>query len=273
VTIPRSEEIQKYLSGERLYGDDFSDAEIQAWFDAEQEGYFDLTGGSAQEGPQYQALDSATLFKFVRGQTFALCVALGSARGWDVEPLAPQVDSFIAVEPATRFWRDSIGGKPTEYRSPMLRGDLDLAGGSVDVVVAISVLHHIPNVSEVLQEIYRVLAPGGYLLLREPICSMGDWRLPRHGLTRNERGLPAGWLEKKILDLGFEIQKSTLCNFAPLAALCVRLGLLPYQNNALVRLDLLMSWLTAWNASYDRQGLLRKFAPAAMSLVARKSDA
>jgi ubiquinone/menaquinone biosynthesis C-methylase UbiE len=59
-------------------------------------------------------------------------------------------------------------------------------------------LHHIPNVSFVLQEIIRVLKPGGHFLLSEPIVTMGDWRKPRKGLTRNERGIPVTFFESEF---------------------------------------------------------------------------
>jgi hypothetical protein len=39
------------------------------------------------------------------------------------------------------------------------------------------------------------LKPNGYLLLREPIISMGDWSFPRKGLTKNERGIPVSFFE------------------------------------------------------------------------------
>lgn len=273
MTPSRAEATQAYLQGRALYGDDFSDSEIETWFEAEQEGYYDLSGGHAQDAPQYQALDRATLFRFVRGRKLALCVALGSASGWDIEPLASQVDKFISIEPSRHFWRDSIAGKPAEYRPPALRGEIDLPEGSVDAVVAISVLHHIPNVSDVLREAHRILATGGHLLVREPICSMGDWREPRRGLTKNERGLPAWWLKSKLEELGFEIKAATLCNFAPLSALFAKFGIPPYQNRMLVQIDLFASRLTAWNVTYDRQGILRKFAPTAISLVAQKTRA
>jgi SAM-dependent methyltransferase len=47
---------------------------------------------------------------------------------------------------------------------------LPVPSSSVDLVVALMSLHHVENVSFYLQELVRVLAPGGYLILREHDC-------------------------------------------------------------------------------------------------------
>ena len=45
---------------------------------------------------------------------------------------------------------------------------IDLPDGSVDRIVCFEALHHVPNVNEVLAEMYRVLAPGGIAGFAEP---------------------------------------------------------------------------------------------------------
>lgn len=249
-------------------GDDFTDEQIAAWFSDEQLGYFNLKG-SAQERPEYSALNELTLFRHIRRQKFGVCLALGAARGLDIEPLAPMVGRFLVVEPARDYWRNSIGAKPAEYREPTLRGAIDIPAGSMDLAVAIGVLHHIPNVSDILRELHRALKPGAPLLIREPMVAMGDWTKPRPGLTKNERGIPREWLLSALRDVGFGVERATPCNFAPIPAVFHRLGILPYESGAVTRLDLVTSALTAWNARYHRQSLLRKFAPASLAVVAR----
>lgn len=250
-------------------GEDFTDEQIATWFDDEQNGYFNLHG-SAQERPEYDALNELTLFRFVRGQRFDACLALGAARGLDIETIAPLVSRFIIIEPTREYWRPTIGGKPADYRAPTLRAKIDLPNASADLTTAIGVLHHVPNVSEALSELHRILKPGALLLIREPIVSMGDWRKPRHGLTMNERGLPMNWLLSTLRKIGFEIDRATLCNFGPMARLCHSVGVDPYQKKWTTRLDLLLSAASAWNARYDRPGLFRKLAPASVAVVARK---
>src|SRR5690606_11406901 len=80
-----------------------------------------------------------------------------------------------------------------------------------DLVTCFGVLHHIPNVSHVMKEIHRTMRKDGLLLLREPIVSMGDWRQPRHALTKNERGLPESFLNEQLKRLEFDVISRKYC--------------------------------------------------------------
>ena len=80
-------------------------------------------------------------------------------------------------------------------------------------------LHHIANVSTVVREIGRALKPGGLFVFREPIHSMGDWRGPRHGLTRNERGIPPGLMKRHLQSAGLQPICWKFCMFGPFSKL------------------------------------------------------
>jgi len=258
------------FGGDHLFGDDLDDDQIRQWFADEEHGYFDLTSGVAQKIAEYDALNEIALFSHIKRMRFDTCLALGCARGNDIAPLAPLVNQFIAIEPSTEFWRDIINQKPAHYRKPTLRGLLNLADGSVDIATAISVLHHIPNVTEVLTEIHRVLRPGGVLVMREPIVSMGDWRAPRRGLTKNERGIPHKWLLNTLKSAGFGVEHATYFAFAPMQQLARWLKIMPYRNAWTTYLDLLLSAATIWNVQYHRTRLIQKIAPSAVAIVASK---
>lgn len=68
-----------------------------------------------------------------------------------------------------------------QHRGPVLQGtahQLPVRDSSLDVVVIFQVLHHVESPESALQEIHRVLRPGGYLLLWEttedsPLVSIG----------------------------------------------------------------------------------------------------
>jgi SAM-dependent methyltransferase len=260
----------EWFSGRRLYGDDFTDDQIAEWFADEERGYFAITNGAAQRRPQYDALYSLTLFRHVRGEHFDTCLAIGSAGGNDIRQLALQVHRFIVIEPTQECWVEQIGGKPALYRSPTLRGEIDLPNDSIDIATTISCLHHIANVSDVLREVHRTLRPGAPLLLNEPISFMGDWRKARVGVTKNERGIPPQWLFDKLAEIGFTVERATPCYFAPLVRAYHVLGVLPFQHSSLVWLDMAACALTNWNAKYERATFFRKFAPGQLSIVARK---
>ena len=264
-----------YFLGGRVYGDDFSPAQIKEWYAQEESGYYDLTqthGGGYTYG--YHALNRLHGFGCLQGRLFDCCLALGCARGDDVSPLAPQVRKFVAVEPAEQWWSDNIGGTPASFIKPAISGDIALPDGAVDLATCLGVLHHIPNAGHVLGEIARVMKPGGIFVLREPIATMGDWRQPRRGLTRNERGFPLAWLDEKVAEAGFYIMRRRLCMFPATKRLggilrLLRLG--PVYNNRLLTVaDWLVSGLFAWNLHYHRDTLLKKVAPVSVFYVLEK---
>ena len=131
-------------------------------------------------------------------------------------------------------------------------------------------MHHIPNVSYVLQECYRCLEPGGIMLLREPITSLGDWRKPRTGLTKRERGIPFALFHQQIIGAGFSVKKRSLCNFPLLPKILRKLGVSTYSNSMATLLDSLLSRLFFWNKVYHRRNNFQKLGPAAIYYILEK---
>ena len=248
------------LTGRTLYGEGLDDAGIAAWFASEEQGYFELTGG-ARENPT-GAVHRHHALRHLPPRRYATALALGAADGGEYGIFAGQVDRFIAIEPGRGFWRDRIAGAPAEYRMPTPRGTIDLPDGVCDLACSFGVLHHIPNVSEVLAELARVLAPGAPLILREPIVSLGDFRRPRPGLTTHERGIPRALMGRMLAEAGFTVRAHSLAGFPGLQQIARRLGLRQvWDNRAFVLADAAASWLMAWNARYWRPRLWDKAAP------------
>jgi SAM-dependent methyltransferase len=261
-----------YFSGRAVYGDQFDDAAIAEWYHGEEHAYYELVQAESWDTRhEYRALNQFHAFSAFKGRRFDTCLVLGCADGADVEPIVSQVGRFVAIEPAEQWWRRDICGVPAEYRKPTLRNDLPLPDGSVDLVVTLGVLHHIPNVSHVLLEIDRVLRAGGMFVLREPIHTMGDWRRPRKGLTKNERGLPMGWLQKTLGDIGFRVVRRRHFGMPTTGWLRRLLRLRkPYDERLLVAADAVMSALMAWNLHYHRDTLVKKLAPEYVFYVLQK---
>lgn len=268
MAIPSASEDE--IAGRSLYGDNFSPDQIQKWYETEVNGYFDLlsnhykiTNGDYQYDYEYSALNRFHAFGTLLNRQFDSCLALGCASGEDIAPLAPAVRRFIAIEPAEKWWRDDIGGKPVKFMKPSVVGDISLESGTVDLATSIGVLHHIPNVSHVVAEIARVLRPGGLFVVREPICSMGDWRKPRPGLTANERGLPIEWFDELVRANGFKIVSRRPCMFNPLTAIAKKCGIsTPLAFMPIVVLDWLFSEALQWNVHYWRKSFITKLAPS-----------
>jgi SAM-dependent methyltransferase len=272
-----AEVLQAHLDGTALYGNDLEGADLQRWYDEEEHGFVGLaTDQYANDDGDFEIGTKA--FNRSHGsclprQHFATCLAIGCANGEDVVSLEADIGRIIAVEPSRHWWKDRIGNVPAEYRAPTLEGLLDLPDGSVDLVVALGALHHVAKVELLLNELGRVLRRGGWLLVREPINSMGDFRQLRPGLTRNERGIPPQLMTRFIAGAQLDLVAAKPCSFQAINRFVQLFGRsTAYDSPMLVRLDAVVSKLTLFNARYWRPRLVDKFAPTSMVYVARKPD-
>jgi SAM-dependent methyltransferase len=267
--------LSDYLSGAKCYGNDFSESEILAWYDAEVEAYADLGAGDRQSYKyHYHALNRRLGFSHLGARTFEHVVGLGSAYGDELLPIIRRIKRITILDPSDAFIVDHIRGVPVAYDKPCPSGDLPFPSESVNLFTCFGVLHHIANVSHVIQEMGRCLAPGGVALLREPTVSMGDWTQPRPGLTLRERGIPLGIMRSAIAAAGLEVVKFTQFGFRPVVLAWSRLiSLSLYNSRVGVMTDVLCSRVTAWNHRYHRQTVLDWLAPSSAFWVLSKSEA
>ena len=134
-----------------------------------------------------------------------------------------------------------------------------------------SVLHHIPNVSEVVAELGRVTKTNGYTLIREPIVSMGDWRYQRKpGLTKRERGIPLHLLGRIVSDAGFTIERNRVCCFPGIPRVGRVLKRSAYDSAALTAIDDVCSQVLRPLYRYHAERAWQKVRPTAVFVVARK---
>jgi SAM-dependent methyltransferase len=266
-----------YFSGEQLYGDDLTGQDLADWFASEESGYHDIRTQQdirARQGEYVYGFHYVNYwygYRHLAGRRFQCALALGCAKGDDIGGIASQVERIVAIEPAREWWHDSIAGTPTVYMAPQVSGDIDLPAGVVDLAIAFGTLHHIPNVSHTIAELSRVMVPGGVLLLREPVSSMGDWRKPRPGSTRNERGIPVEWMVHALAENGFHLKRAALC-IHPLIFRIARVTHAwdPFNSRAFVWLDAALSGMTGWNRHYFRDRLWKKVAPGVCCYFAER---
>lgn len=267
-----TDDLALYFSGEKLYGDDFTREEIDAWFADEAEGYADL--GAKDKGSYvygYHQLNRRHAFRFLEGRRFDHALGIGSAYGEEFKPLAARIRKLTILDPSDAFSTvGEVQGIPCDYRKPDAGGDIAFEDGAFDLITSLGVMHHIPNVSHVLGECHRCLEPGGIMLLREPIVSMGDWRRPRAGLTKRERGIPLRLLDRILGDAGFKVVRRSLCNFPLVPRVAARLGVEAYNSRLMTATDGLLSQAFAWNLTYHRTAFFEKLAPASVYFVLTK---
>jgi SAM-dependent methyltransferase len=260
------------FAGRKLYGNDFAQAELETWYKAEEYGFYDLYGeSSSYDGDVHtHRVLTRTDASPLRGGRYETCLALGCANGSEISALELDIGKVIAIEPAERFWGTSVAGVPAEFRKPAIDGAIALPDNSVDLAVALHVLHHIANVGFLVAEMARVLKPGGRLLIREPIASMGDFRIPRPGLTQCERGIPVRLMRGFIAGAGLTVKQVTYRSTPGLPELAMKLGINPFNSRALVWIDQQISRVSRFNDRYWRPALWQKLAPRHAAYIARK---
>lgn len=260
-----------YLSGERLWGDDFDPSQIEEWYRDEEEAYAQL--GAVNKDTytyQYHALNRIHVFNDIDGYRFNSVLGFGSAYGDEFLPIIASIGRLTIIEPSGAFTQSDIKGVPCTYVRPSADGILPFDDDSFDLITCFGVLHHIPNVSAVVNEFFRCLMPGGKVLMREPIHSMGDWTRQRPGLTKRERGIPIRILTEIAKAAGFEIDRLSYGWFPPVTKLCGWLGITAYNNALVTRVDRLLCYLTRWNVRYQGNRFVHKFRPLCAHLVLSK---
>lgn len=257
--------VDQYLSGLALYGDDFSESEIEQWFRDEAEGYFELEPGRRPGTYGYFALNWWHGFQHIPAGPLEHVLGFGSAFGDELAPVVARARKVTIVESSDGFRNPRF-----EYVKPNPGGALAFPDSSFDLISCLGVLHHVPNVSKVLKELARCLMPNGVALVREPIISMGDWRLPRRGLTKRERGIPLPIFRRLIDAAGLDVEREAKCMFSLTSRFKYLLREPVYNSATVVRLDSLLCQLPIWPKGYHPRVWLQKLKPTCVFYVLRK---
>ena len=124
---------------------------------------------------------------------------VGSGEGYGIIELAPKADHYIAVDKYNTDISDELKKENNitfiQAEVPPLKGIED---NSVDFVVTFQVIEHINDDEMFLQEIHRVLKPGGKLILTTPNSMMSLTRNPWH--TREYTPAQMGKVLKSSFD-------------------------------------------------------------------------
>jgi ubiquinone/menaquinone biosynthesis C-methylase UbiE len=254
-------DLETYFSGKALYGDDFDHEKIKEWFEDEKEGYSQIIDEKYEYAEH--GLNKLHGFSRIKEYSFDKVLLFGGASGFEILPIIDKVNEIFIADPSIKLRRDSLSGKKLNYVTPAIDSNLPFAGESFDLVTCFGVLHHIPNVSSTISELIRVLKPQGYLLLREPIISMGDWTGERRGLTKRERGIPVDLLNEIIVGEDLKIVYSKKVIF-PVTR---RISL---NNVTIVLLDSILSTLSSWHYYYHPKNIFQKLQPGSIFYVLQK---
>ncbi len=275
------ENIDEYLSGQKLYGDDFSVEQIKKWNEEESEASSDLRNKSnietrTESSYHYNMMNKIHGFDKIKGlkkTTFYDVLGFGAAFGFEFGLIIDKINNLTIVEPSDNLVSKKLGNLTPKYIKPNEDNSLSIADNSFDLITSFGTLHHIPNVSFVLKELIRVLKPNGYLLLREPINSMGDWREPRVGLTKNERGVPVKFFDSVFKESSVKIVSKEYC-FAANYSIEKRFGKFfkkpLYSYKFYVLLDKYLSFLLQGNIHYYSTKPIDNICPTSIFYVIKK---
>lgn len=263
----------------RLYGDDFNQDAIEQWFREEAQYHNQFSGGRFEDHPKlYQVFDwYYALLPYFHPRPDMRVLDFGCAEGQALAhlPAERRTYSYVGVDASRSLLERAARVHPEgEYRLMPADGIIPAKDGEFDYVVVLGVLHHVPNVAHYLKELFRVLGPGGRLILREPSHAMG--RIPGShtmlpGLSPNERGIPARYLQSQLKQLGMRVLSLRPAYHG--AVLQVLRHWQPRSDQAwrvLVSIDKVLSDATRWNDHYQRPKIWQKLAPTANYVVAAK---
>ena len=258
-------ETTEYFSGNQLYRDDFDENELLEWIEDEVEGYGNLGPEDVESYAYgYDALNKAHSFCHLPAQEFGHVLSPGGAWGYELQPLIRRIEKIVILQPSELFDTTEISGIPVKYVKPSPTGALPFDDASFQLMTCFGTLYHIPNVTKVVNECFKSISPGGYMLIRDPIVSMGDWRQRRRGLTRRERGIPAHVLRVIVGSARSRIVGETKCTFPVIQRLGKTFGRATFNSPTLVKLDRLLSWVFSWNGTYHATNLLQKLWPTSV---------
>lgn len=268
-----AESLRDYYSGKKLFGDDFSLDEIREWYGLEENACFEVFDRGRMRMPNNDHMHWQYGYRWALTDRPGLgkVLGLGSGNGEEFRPIRKWIEHLYIVESAEGYFRNDA---TTTYAKAHVDGTLEFPDGFFDTAVNIAVLHHIPNLSHVLAELYRVLKPGGYCLVKEPITTLGPWHCDRKsGLCPCERGFPRDLLFELVQKTGFEIVRKTYFEFPPLRHVRDHLGVDTYNSRFWTALDRMFCKWTDWNYRYHRTNAFQKLAPSYVFLVLRKPSA
>ena len=207
---------EKFLNGENLVGDEFTQEEIKQWYKEQEEAYCNLIDKKPSKSYLYENINNfyglKNILSKIKKNKDLNILCFGAAYGGEVRAIKKILDKDSSV----RYKITVIDSSDEMLKSikkelnvftikATMDGSITLDINSFDLITSFGVLHHIPNVSFMLSEFVKILKPEGFIILREPISSMGNWNSKRKGTTINERGISVHYFVKTFNKLNLKI--------------------------------------------------------------------
>ncbi len=155
-------------------------------------------------GRDYEhAAEQMAITRLLKGERFKNAVDVGGGYGRLSKFLTKFADKVTLAEPSQQqldIGKVYLKDTPQVERKLLQASDLKMADGSVDLVLVVRVLHHLPDPAPEMQEIARVLKPGGTFIL--------EFANDAHFLNRVRYGLHGKRVPKTPVDIRSEKNKN-----------------------------------------------------------------
>ncbi len=121
------------------------------------------------QGRQYEhSAEELAIRRLLAGHRFGHAVDVGGGYGRLSVVIGGYADRVTLAEPSRQqlgLAEQFLAGHPTIVRTPMQADDLRFDDHSVDLLLMVRLMHHLPDPSAEFAEIARVLAPGGRAII------------------------------------------------------------------------------------------------------------
>lgn len=152
------------------------------------------------QGREYEhAAEEIAIRRLLRGKKFANAVDVGGGYGRLSKFLTKYAKQVTLAEPSQQqldiakiYLKDS----PQVHQKLLQAADLKFKDSTVDLVLVVRVLHHLPDPSPEFNEISRILKPGGTFLL--------EFANDAHFLNRIRYGIRGKKVPKTPVDISSE---------------------------------------------------------------------
>lgn len=157
------------------------------------------------QGREYEhAAEELAIARLLKKRHFKQAIDVGGGYGRLSKYLTKFADKVILAEPSQQqldiakfYLEDTSGVAPKLWQA----ADLKMPDGSVDLVLVVRVLHHLPDPAPEFAEIARVLKPGGIFLL--------EFANDAHFLNRIRYGVRGKRVPQQPVDIGSQANKKT----------------------------------------------------------------
>lgn len=117
-------------------------------------------------------------YELAASEMHGTVLEIGCGEGYGIKLLAPKADKYIAIDKFKPTHEENFNQVEfIQMEVPWLN---ELKDNFFDVVICFQLIEHIKDDKILLKEIYRVLKPGGFLLLTTPNKTMSLTRNPYH---------------------------------------------------------------------------------------------